>query len=237
MMKVVGVTCSTITAEGVRKQALNRTYVRALEAVGVVPIILPVTDRNASIDRLLGIVDGLLFTGGVDIAPERYGQSPIPELGEVDTDRDAAEIPLMRAAISQDLPILCICRGIQLLNVATGGALYQDVRADGVTTHDHQQTNHGAPRDALTHTVHVEPGSRLREIVGESEIRTNSLHHQSLRDLGMGVQATAFADDGVVEGAEIPGNRWVVAVQWHPEETAPFDEPSKRLFRRFAEAL
>jgi len=237
--KVVGITCSTAAAdsEAGARQVLNRAYVRAVEMAGGVPVILPVTTEPDVIVRYLGVIDGLLLSGGVDVAPALYGQSPHPKLGSVDSDRDTTEMPLIRMAVEQDMPIFAICRGIQALNIALGGTLYQDLPSERPSEIFHQQREIHKARGEFSHSIRTEPGSRLRRIVGAEEMPVNSFHHQALLDVADGLHVTACAQDGVIEAVERPASRYLLAVQFHPEETAPHDDLSRRLFESFLAAL
>jgi putative glutamine amidotransferase len=237
--KIVGITCSTQAAkeEAGPRQMLNRAYVWAIERAGGVPVILPATTEPEVVARYLGVLDGLLLSGGVDVAPALYRQEEHPKLGTVDTDRDTLEMPLIREAVAQDMPIFAICRGIQALNVALGGTLYQDLPSERPSEIAHQQSERKIPRECPSHVVRILPESRLRAIVGSEEMATNSFHHQALREVAEGLAVTAFAPDGVIEAVESPTHRHIVAVQFHPEETAPNDEKSRRLFESFVAAL
>ena len=237
--KIVGITCSTLpaSADAGAKQYLNRAYVWAVERAGGVPIILPVTQEPDMIARYLGVADGLLLSGGVDVDPAHYGQTPHPQLGDVDLDRDATELPLIRAALDQDMPIFAICRGIQTLNVALGGTLYQDLPSERPSDIGHAQNERKIPRAQATHGIVIEPHTRLAEIVGAGEMQVNSFHHQALRDVAAPLVVTALAPDGVIEAVESRAHRYVVGVQFHPEETAISDDKSQRLFDSFARAL
>lgn len=237
--KIVGITCSTLrqTEKAAPRQALNRSYARAVEQAGGVPVILPVTTEPEVIARYLGILDGLLLSGGVDIAPAQYGEEPHPQLGAVDPDRDATELPLARMALEQDMPLFAICRGIQTLNVALGGSLWQDLPAQRPSEIGHQQSERGMARHEFCHSIRIEPDTRLRAIIGAETMQTNSFHHQALRRVADGLVVTAFAEDGVIEAAEHPAYRYVLGVQFHPEDTAPRDEKSRRLFESFVAAL
>jgi putative glutamine amidotransferase len=237
--KVVGITCGTQKASEKNgpRQSLNRAYVWAVERAGGVPVILPVTTEPAVISRYLGVVDGLLLSGGADVDPACYGQQAHPQLGEVDADRDVTELPLIAQAVAQDLPIFAICRGIQALNVALGGTLYQDLPSERPSEVHHQQRNQGIARDRFSHSIQIEPGSRLHEIVGADEMLCNSFHHQALKEVAPALVVTAYAPDGVIEAAEDPTKRYLVAVQFHPEETAPHDAKSRRLFEAFVAVL
>lgn len=237
--KIIGITCNTLPATEASgpRQTLNRAYVWGVERAGGVPIILPVTRDADVIARYLGVVDGLLLSGGVDVDPACYGQPAHPELGEVDHDRDATELPLIRAALDADMPIFAICRGIQTLNVALGGTLYQDLPSERPSAIGHAQNERKIARDVCTHSVAIEPHTRLAEIIGASEMQCNSFHHQALRDVAAPLIVTGLAPDGVIEAVESPRHRYVVGVQFHPEETARVDEASRRLFAAFVQAL
>ncbi len=237
--KIVGILGSTreATEKSGPEQYLNRAYVWAVEQAGGVPIMLPVTREPDIISRYLGLVDGLLLSGGVDVAPACFGEEAHPQLGPVDDDRDTTELPLIRDAVAQDMPIFAICRGIQSLNVALGGTLYQDIPAQAPSEIHHQQSDIGVPRSQTSHSIRILPDNRLRSIVGQEEIRTNSFHHQSLKRVAEGLVVTAHAPDGIIEAAESQTHRYIVAVQWHPEETAPNDLPSRQLFASFLAAL
>jgi putative glutamine amidotransferase len=237
--KIVGITCGTLAAAeiGGRRQALSVAYSQAVERAGGVPILLPVMTEPEVTARYLDVLDGLLLSGGVDIAPVRYGQEPHPKLGEVDADRDATELPLLREALARDLPVFGICRGIQTLNVALGGTLYQDLPSESPSDIHHQQGDRQIPRSQPSHPIRITPGSRLRAIVGAEEMPVNSMHHQALREVAEELIVSACAADGVIEAVEMPSRRYVVAVQFHPEETAPQDEKSRRLFEAFVAVL
>src|SRR2546428_349298 len=212
---------------GRERVTLNTASVRALEHAGLVPLAVPTmlaADRAAA---ALAGVRGLVLTGGEDVAPDRYGATPHPRLGDVDPVRDAAEVALIEAARVGRLPILAICRGIQILNVALGGTLYQDLDSErpGPVPHSDETSQHAA---------RVAAGSLIERTLGMRAATVNSRHHQAIRDLAPGLKAVAWADDGVIEGAE-PSDAnapWMVAVQWHPE-----DLTERALFDGFARAV
>jgi putative glutamine amidotransferase len=187
------------------EMALGMTYLRAIEAAGGMPVVLPpLGDAAAFAERL----DGICLSGGPDLDPDTYGAPDRHvELGPTEPDLDAFEIELARAADASGLPLLGICRGAQALNVARGGTLHQHLTG-------HRQTE---PATATTHGVHVEPGSRLAQITGAEVLRVNTFHHQAVDVIGRGLRPVAHAADGVVEGIEAPGSRLVVGVQWHAE--------------------
>ena len=226
-------------SHGLPRVQLNAQYVEAVEGAGGTAILLTPAQGKASIRRILGVCHGLLLTGGEDVEPARYGEAPIPELAEVNPARDEMEIAAVREALRREMPVLAICRGIQLLNVALGGTLYQDIPAQlgGDLLHEQQ-----APVNERWHAGRVEPGSGLARIFGTTRLTINSFHHQAIRDLAPGLVATVWAEDGVIEGAEGRGRPWMYGVQWHPERGEahgpagdPLD-PDRRLFAAFVQA-
>jgi putative glutamine amidotransferase len=181
-------------------------------------------------------VDGLLLTGGEDVEPSLYGQPRIRECGSSNPARDRTEIALVKAAEESRTPVLAICRGPQVLNVALGGTLFQDIPSEVPNALGH---NAREDRAARVHDVEIDEGSRIAEAIGATHISVNSLHHQSVRDIAPGLRVTARAPDGVVEGIESSfDDWWVMGVQWHPEEMNNSPEPWDRgIFRAFAERL
>jgi len=227
VIPVVAVTAPRRQVDGRERVTLNTAYVRALDRAGVVPLALPTMLAPERAVAALDGVSGLVLTGGEDVEPGRYGAAPHPKLEETDPARDAAELALMAAARARRLPILAICRGIQILNVALGGTLYQDLDSErpGPVTHT---------GDASRHAVRIEPGSLLERTLGTRHATVNSRHHQAIRDLAPGLRAVAWAEDGVIEAAEAAdaGASWLLAVQWHPE-----DLTERALFDGFARAV
>ncbi len=218
MKKRVGLTYSDDSKIG--------AYIGALETAGleVVPI-------EAGSKESLGGLDGLCLSGGIDLNPKLYGQAVHPEADEPNDARDALEMGLLKEALEKDVPVLAICRGMQLFNVAAGGTLNQHIGEHSV----HQR--YDLEKKLPVHTVNVEPGSRLGEIVGAGAVAVNSRHHQAVENVGAGLTVSARAEDGVIEGIELPGKRFAVAVQWHPEDQAAADPIQAKLFTAFAEAL
>lgn len=209
-------------------QALNRAYVAALQSAGLTPVLLP---TRSPLPADLSFVNGLLLPGGSDVDPLRYGQDLDPST-EPDTESDQIEFLLAQWALDTGVPLLAICRGIQVLNVVLGGSLFQDLPEHAPRRNPDQPRL----RDELAHPLRLEPSSLLREIVGADVIEVNSLHHQGIDRLGLGLLATAWAPDGLIEGVEIPGSSFVIGVQYHPEELAPHDPAARALFDAFARA-
>lgn len=215
---------------------LTAAYVTALENAGLVPIIIPPLSNDRAASAILESVSGLVLTGGEDVEPARYGEIPHPKIRSVNRARDATEAALIQEAKNRGTPVLAICRGIQILNVALGGTLVQDISSECDTdiTHDDE----GA-RDSRAHDIAIEPGSRIAAAMGTDSCAVNSFHHQSVKQVARGMRITARSPDGVIEGLEsVSDDWWVLAVQWHPEEMNESPEPWDRgLFRAFAQQI
>ncbi len=211
----------------------NQRYVDAVVAAGGVPLGVPPLRDERILRALYDRCDALLLPGGPDVEPQRYGEQPRDDCNlSTAPDLDAAEFPLLHWALDDGKPVLAICRGIQVLNVALGGTLWQDITVQGAGMHGHD----GNDRDAPAHEVSVVAGTALRRALGEAAaLRWNSLHHQALRDLGPGLAVSARAEDGLVEGVELPG-RPVIGVQCHPEEMARSEAWAAGLFAWLVDA-
>ncbi len=196
-------------------------------------MLIPLLEEEDALEAILSRLDGLLLPGGADVDPRRYGEAAIPGLGEVRVEADRVELHLVRAAARRALPVFGICRGIQVLSVAMGGSLYQDLRHQQVTTVDHTGSR-PVGRDHLVHPVRIDPSSELAKLVGATQIEVNSLHHQGIKTVAPRLRAVAWSPDGVIEGVE--GEQgFLVAVQWHPEELQA--QPwGRRLFEGFVSA-
>ena len=178
-------------------------------------MLLPPQLSKTSLERLVRGLDAVLLTGGGDVDPASFGETPHPTLYDVAPSRDALETSVTHMALEKNTPLLAICRGIQVLNVALGGTLYQDVGTEPGTAIQHSQKE---ARDQTTHKVTVAPGSRLAKVLGTDDVEVNSFHHQVIKALGRGLKPVAWADDQLVEGVELDDDsRFVVGVQWHPE--------------------
>ena len=224
------------TLGGAHRVRLNSAYIRALESAGLVPLVVPPLSDEGAAREILARVDGVVLTGGEDVEPSRYGQERLPQCGASNAGRDATEMALVRAARDLKLPLLAICRGPQLLNVALGGTLFQDIPSQVEGALEHNARDERASR---IHPVTVEPGSRIADAVQATELSVNSLHHQSVRDIAPPLRVTAVAPDGVVEGIEAADDDWwAIGVQWHPEEMTDSPEHWDRgIFRAFADRL
>lgn len=237
--KIVGITCSQGTTGdwNLPTDYVRTAYSLSCEKAGLLPILLPVTENGATRATQLDLVDGLLLSGGLDIHPRFYGEGDNihPQTETEAGERDAHEIALVREAIARDLPIFAICRGMQVLNVALGGTLFQDLPTQVDLQWAHRQGPHSSEK---THCAYIVPGSRLAQIVGDVDtLPINSHHHQAAKEVAPGLIVTARSDDSVIEALEKPGARFVLAVQWHPENLYETDAPSRALFAAFAAAL
>lgn len=203
-------------------------YEAAVRDTGMEPV-----SQEADSGLVLDDVLGLLLTGGTDVSPRLYGEESAPETDkQLDLQRDETEMALIAEALSRDLPIFAICRGLQILNVQHGGTLIQHL--DTPERHKRRTPDPSVP----IHSVSIEPGTKLRAIAGTESWEVNSRHHQAARKVGNGLVVSAFDPvDGVIEGLERPDKRFVVAVQWHPEDQAAVNEQQRRLFQAFCNAL
>ncbi|GHO93739.1 gamma-glutamyl-gamma-aminobutyrate hydrolase [Reticulibacter mediterranei] len=236
MRPLVGIPCHAgVGAESERPIFYNnRAYVHAVERAGGVPILIPILDDLNGLNTLLPRLDGLLISGGIDVDPRNYQEEPHPRLGRTNPKLDDMEIELVRWALQENIPLLGICRGMQILNVALGGSLYQDL--EELYPDSLKHPNWELPRNHIAHTIAVEPGSRMAEILGESQIPTNSLHHQGVKKVGEGVTVSGRAEDGVVELIEVNGPHFMLAAQCHPEELHSEHPAWARLFKAFIQA-
>ncbi|MEK4426292.1 gamma-glutamyl-gamma-aminobutyrate hydrolase family protein [Solibacillus sp. FSL K6-1523] len=226
MKPVIGLTMHPV--EG--KKEINNTYINAIQKAGGTPICLPIINEE-NVEQILNIVDGIVSIGGYDINPLIFGEEPHYKLGVVIDERDKSDMLIMKCAFERELPILGICRGEQVMNVAFGGTLYQDIDTQVENILKHTQVS---LRHEVTHTVVLEQ-SKLQQIVGASSILTNSFHHQAVARVADGFIINARAKDGVIEGIEHPTHPYCIGVQWHPEGLEN-DAPSDKLFKSFIEA-
>lgn len=236
MRPVIGIPCFTAKRAGTQRPIYgnNQAYVRAVERAGGVPVLIPPLPDESSMRAICDRLDGLLLTGGEDVDPDLYGEQPIPQCGASDRQRDELELAFTRWALDADMPLLGICRGMQLLNTACGGSLYQDLGTQQPQTRQHAQVRH--PRSHRAHDIRILPDSRLAAILDTTRHSVNSLHHQAVNRVGNGVRIVAWSPDDVAEAMELPAYSFALAVQYHPEELEPTDEASRRLFSAFVRA-
>jgi putative glutamine amidotransferase len=214
---------------------LNHAYLRAVQQAGGVAVLLSPALEPGALDALWPRLDGILLTGGGDVDPDRFGEARHSTVDMVSEARDRLEIEVTERAVHARRPLLAICRGIQVMNVALGGSLYQDIASDTGSAIPHSQTE---PRDRPSHAVKVMgEGTRLGATLGASEVAVNSMHHQAVKRLGRGLRDVAWAPDGIIEGVEMPdASPLVLGVQWHPEELIARDPAARNLFHTLVAA-
>jgi putative glutamine amidotransferase len=228
---IVSADCDNESSDSIKLQA---DYARAVYAAGGLPLVavpsMECGDTTEAVAELCSLARGLVLTGGPDILPGLFGEEPHPKLGSVNPVRDQFELALARAAMQADLPTLAICRGMQILNVAAGGGLIQDIESCVPGAHAHRMA---APRWLPTHSISVVPGSILCRVFGRDSAMVNSFHHQAVHPVAPGFEVAARAGDGVVEAIEKAESRFMVGVQWHPEALAGRSPEALNLFREF----
>lgn len=213
---------------------VGQAYLSAILAAGGLPLIISAGMDDPALADLLPKLDGVLLSGGGDIDPARFDGTPHPRVYGISPERDAMEFSLVKRAVAEDKPLLAICRGSQVLNVAFGGTLYTHIADQKANAIKHDWFP-DYPRDRLAHPVTIKCGSKLDQIFDADEIEVNSLHHQGIARVGRGLMATAFAHDGLVEAVEVEGAAFALGVQWHPE-CLPDDPGMQRLLEAFVMA-
>lgn len=208
-------------------------YMRGLEAAGALPVMLPLTTDRAELSELAQLCSGILFTGGQDVSPRIYGENASPLCGEACDERDNMERELLRLAVENDIPSLGICRGIQFINAALGGSLYQDLPTEHPSDTEHHMS---PPYDRVCHRVDIVKGSPLHVLLKKEVLGVNSYHHQAVKQLAPCLRAMAYSEDGITEAVYLPDRRFIWAVQWHPELSYLSDEDSMAIFNAFVSA-
>jgi len=219
---------------GHQATAVPDSYIRALLKIDAIPLIIPVIQSRKILEQLFQMIDGLLLIGGPDLDPLHYHQAAHAGLRKVTPARDNMEMQVSLWALEANLPIMAICRGIQVLNVAAGGTLCQDIASQlpNAAKHDYYPDY---PKDFLAHTVKPLHGSRLAGIIGDDEVSVNSLHHQAIDKLGQSLRPVAYSPDGIIEAVEGIDASWIVGVQWHPEWLVESDQRMLNLFKAFGD--
>ena len=240
MKPLIGITCSRVIggawglySPGHFMDYTFGEYSQAIQYCGGAPLLIPVDQNRDTLRTILDRLDGLLLSGGPDINPRFYGEQPLAGLGEIDEDLDRMELEAAKIAFQKDLPILAICRGIQILNVSQGGTLYQDIPTQVQESINHVQK---AEKKVNTHLIRIEGETLLHGIFGKREIWVNGKHHQAIKDLAPGLTISAKAADGMIEAVEHASKKFALGVQWHPEGTWEEDPYSKKLFQAFVRA-
>jgi len=214
----------------------NRAYVEAVTAAGGAPVLIPLNLDKGALRAIYGRLNGLLLAGGGDLDPKHYGEAIHEKCGKPDEARDVVELTLARWSLAESLPVLGICRGIQVLNVVAGGTLYQDIASQMPGSLKHHDLGPDDSRNYLAHKVTVNGDGHLAAMLGQGQADVNSLHHQAVKDLAPGFRVVARAPDGVIEAIEGHDHPFALAVQWHPEELVENAPPMRRLFEEFVSA-
>jgi len=237
MKPIIGITTGSINNSfGQRMVTLNEAYIKAILQAGGVPLLIPsasAANGNGESEEFGNIVDGILFTGGGDISPDRFQGDPHPRIDDVDEIRDSVELNLLQTAVGNGTPFLGICRGCQLMNVGLGGTLYTHIPDQLPGALDHAYP--GNMRKVLVHKVKIEEGTRTGQLLGEPIVSVNSHHHQGLKGIAPSLQVTGNAPDGLVEAIELKGHPFGIGVQWHPEWLTD-QEVTRNLFSKFINA-
>ncbi len=205
-------------------------YLDGIAAAGGIPVVLPLTEDEQVLGQLANDVDGFLMTGGQDVSPALYGEERLDSCGETLPVRDGMESRLFQLCLERDVPVLGICRGIQLMNVLLGGTLYQDLPSQRPTQTEHHMS---PPYDRPVHQVEICKGTPLFDLIQTERMDVNSYHHQAVRDKAPALQTMAVSEDGLIEAVCLPERPFVWAVQWHPELSWRTDEKSRRIFEAF----
>jgi putative glutamine amidotransferase len=207
----------------------------AIERAGGLPVLIPSSLQQETLRGIYERLDAVLLPGGADVNPAQYNTQPHPKLGAFSDERDKMELAMASWALADDLPILGICRGIQLLNVAMGGSLVQDIPS-AIETELRHDIENDEPRNTFLHDVQIDEDSRLADILGDTKFTVNSLHHQALLNVAPNAKVVAKAPDGIIEAIEVPDKHFVMAVQWHPEDLLDDDSRMENLFKAFVQA-
>lgn len=227
MKPIIAITSAVEESDGVNRVQLNRSYIGAVQGVGGIPIVLPVTSRTGELGEVLALIDGVLLSGGIDVNPSLFGEEPHPKIGSVNLDWDNHDIEVARICLAIGIPILGICRGCQTMNVAAGGSLYQDISSQIPNAIKHSLKT---PRWQPGHNITIYKDSLLYRIMASEVLSVNSFHHQSIARVAQVFRATAWSVDGVVEAIESPSHRFALGVQWHPEGMWERYEVQKNIF-------
>jgi putative glutamine amidotransferase len=226
MRPLIGISCmNSRAASGGASMAVRPSYLRAIEAAGGVPLLIYLTDDLGAVRTIYDLCQGVLLPGGDDLDPGNFGEEPHTQLGDVDRQRDAVELTLARWCRDEGKPLFGICRGMQVINVAFGGSLYQDIPSQLPDTQNHRASTDRKQWDYIAHSVRLDPESWLAARLGPTPVAANTLHHQALKDVAPNLRVAGTAEDGVIEAVEGTGKHFVVAVQCHPEHLWAATEP------------
>lgn len=234
MIPIIGVTIRKETENSTTFLKVDENNIKAILINGGIPFLMPLTTDDNVIDKYLSLVDGIYFTGGNDIFPMTYGEEPLKELGKLIPERDDFEIKLYQKGEKLDLPMLGVCRGYQIMNVASGGSLYQDIYIQREKTIGHNPKN--IPVDCEFHTINISKNTKLYNIFNTDVIKTNSFHHQAIKNVARNYKVSAVAQDGIIEAIESELLTFAIGVQWHPEDMIKSNDKFNSIYKALIEA-
>ncbi|MDR3595730.1 gamma-glutamyl-gamma-aminobutyrate hydrolase family protein [Clostridium sp.] len=214
---------------------VSNNYLNAVENAGGVPLFIPISEDMDDVKSYLNMIDGIIFSGGEGVGPIKFGENPSKAISNINYLRDNFELALFKEAYKRDMPILGVCRGAQLINVALGGSLYQDIFSEIPNCHGHMPS--GMQVYDLFHIIDIEENSKLFDIFKATELEVNSFHHQAIKDLGKDLKVTAASKDGVIEGIESLSRKFLVGVQWHPEDLTLKHKEFLKLFKALIDSI
>jgi putative glutamine amidotransferase len=214
---------------------VSNNYLNAVENAGGVPLFIPISEDMDDVKSYLNMIDGIIFSGGEGVGPIKFGENPSKAISNINYLRDNFELALFKEAYKRDMPILGVCRGAQLINVALRGNLYQDIFSEIPNCHGHMPS--GMQVYDLFHLIDIEENSKLFDIFKATELEVNSFHHQAIKDLGEDLKVTATAKDGVIEGIESLSRKFLVGVQWHPEDLTLKHKEFLKLFKALIDSI
>jgi len=231
MKPIIGIAISNRVKSKKIYSVINNDYIKAVQKAGGIPILIPFSNNMENIKEYTDKIQGIIFTGGEDISPLVYNEDPLKEVECIIEERDRFELELFKEVYEKQIPILAICRGLQLINIALGGNLYQDINYQIPNSYGHAPKN--TSRHNLYHSVKIKKDSKLFDIFKTEDLKVNSFHHQSIKKLGNDLKITALSNDGIIEAIESTNEKFLVAVQWHPENLVEHHTE----FLKFFEAL
>ena len=232
---IIGISGQLIDLDFRNFASIPQSYSNAVEICGGIVLPMPAGFSDDTVDFWLDIIDGLILTGGKDVDPSTYGEEKLPVCGVTEISRDRYDLKIIEKALERDIPILGICRGSQILNVAFGGTIYQDINSQVEGVLPHVQWDTAEIQQSMVHRVKLIPNSRLREIIGQDDIGVNSGHHCAVKILNQSAVLSASASDGIIEAWEVPGKYFCFGIQWHPEQLIKYGE-HKRIIQSFVHA-
>lgn len=235
MKPVIGITTFHESEANKTVTLASSHYVSALEKVGAVPLLIPISENMEDVSDYLNVIDGIIFAGGESVSPLKFGESPSRNISNISNIRDDFELMLFKESYKKDIPILGVCRGIQLINVGLGGSIYQDIFSQIPNSHGHMPSE--VQVYDLFHLINIDNASKLFDIFKTKELEVNSFHHQAIKDIGEDLKVTALAKDGVIEGIESLSRKFLIGVQWHPEDLTLKHDKFLKLFKALIDSV